>query len=144
MSTEDEVREASKRFYAALNAMLNGDASSMADVWSHGAAVTTMHPIGGRQVGWSEVRGSWEQVAGLASAGQVTMDDQIIRVAGNAAYELGVERGNFKIAGQQIQAIEDRVTNIYLREAGQWKIVHHHTDISQSMLDVLSRVRGKA
>jgi hypothetical protein len=26
MSTEDEVRQASKQFYAALNRMLNGDA----------------------------------------------------------------------------------------------------------------------
>jgi ketosteroid isomerase-like protein len=143
MSTDDEVREASKRFYAALNAMLNGDAGSLADIWSHSATVTTMHPVGGRQVGWDEVRASWEQIARLASAGQVVMDDQIIRVAGDAAYELGVERGHVKIAGQEVQAIEDRVTNIYLREAGQWKIVHHHTDISQAMLDAVSRVQAK-
>ncbi len=32
MSTVDEVREASKQFYAALNRMTNGDASSMADI----------------------------------------------------------------------------------------------------------------
>ncbi|MCG8606139.1 hypothetical protein MJD09_14270 [bacterium] len=28
--------------------MANGDAGSMADIWSHGADVTVMHPIGGR------------------------------------------------------------------------------------------------
>ena len=143
MSTDDDVRKASKQFYAALSAMLNGDASLLADIWSHSATVTTMHPIGGRQVGWDEVRQSWEQVARLASAGQVTLDEQIIRVAGDVAYELGVERGHLKIAGQEIRAIDDRVTNVYLREAGQWKMVHHHTDISQAMLDVLSRVQAK-
>lgn len=143
MSTDDDVRKASKQFYAALSAMLNGDASSLAEIWSHSATVTTMHPIGGRQVGWDEVRQSWEQVARLASAGQVTLDEQIIRVAGDVAYELGVERGHLKIAGQEIRAIDDRVTNVYLREAGQWKIVHHHTDISQAMVDVLSRVQAK-
>jgi ketosteroid isomerase-like protein len=143
MSADDEVRNASKQFYAALNTLLNGDASAQADIWSHSAAVTTMHPIGGRQVGWNEVRESWEQVARLASGGQVSLDDQLIRVAGDVAYELGVERGHLKIAGQEVHSIEDRVTNIYRREAGQWKLVHHHTDISQAMLDVLSRVRAK-
>lgn len=32
--------------------MANGDARPLSDIWSHGAAVTAMHPIGGRQVGW--------------------------------------------------------------------------------------------
>jgi hypothetical protein len=67
MSTEDDVRKASKQFYAGLNRMANGDAAPLADSWSHSAAVTTMHPIGGRQVGWDAVRGSFEQVAQLAS-----------------------------------------------------------------------------
>jgi hypothetical protein len=49
----DEVRKASEQFYAALNRMLNGDAGPMADIWSHSAVVTTMHPIGGREVGWA-------------------------------------------------------------------------------------------
>jgi len=51
MRVEDEVRKASEDFYAALNRMANGDAGSMADIWSHGADVTAMHPIGGRHVG---------------------------------------------------------------------------------------------
>lgn len=143
MSTEDEVRKASEQFYAALNRMANGDAGPLADVWSHSAAVTTMHPIGGRQVGWDTVRESWEQVARLASEGRVKLGDQIVQVAGDVAYELGVERGQLKLAGQQV-TIEHRVTNIYRREAEGWKIVHHHTDVSPAMLDVLSRLQAKA
>ena len=85
MSTTDEVRKASAQFYAALNQMANGDRSSMADVWSHGASVTTMHPIGGREVGWDAVRASFEQVAKIASAGKVELKDQLIQVAGDVA-----------------------------------------------------------
>lgn len=142
MSIEDEVREASKQFYAALNRMLNGDAAPLADIWSHSAAVTTMHPIGGRQIGWDQVRESWEQLAPIATGGQVELRDQIIQVAGDLAYELGIEQGQAKLAGEQI-TIEHRVTNIYRREAGGWKTVHHHTDVSPAMLDVLSRVEAK-
>ena len=78
MSAEDEVRDASNKFYAALNRMANGDAGPLAGIWSHSATVTTMHPIGGREVGWDQVRKSWEQVAELTSEGQVKLGDQVI------------------------------------------------------------------
>ena len=142
MSIADEVRKASKQFYAALNSMINGDAAPLADIWSHSATVTTMHPIGGRQVGWNKVRESFEQVAQLASEGEAKLGDQIIEVAVDAAYELGVEQGQFMLAGQKI-TIENRVTNIYRREAGGWKVVHHHVDVSPAMLEVLSRLPAK-
>lgn len=139
MSTEDQVRKASEQFYAALNRMAHGDASAMADIWSHSEDITTMHPIGGREVGWGEVEGPWAQVGQLASEGKVSLSDQLIRVAGDMAYEVGVEEGQLTLAGEQI-AVNHRVTNIYRREDGEWKIVHHHADISPAMLDVLSRL----
>ena len=140
MSTEDEVRKASTQFYAALNRMLNGDAQPLSDIWSHGPAVTTMHPTGGRQVGWNEVRESWEQVAQAASEGKVELTDQLIRVVGDVAYEVGVEHPEFKLGGQKV-AGQIRVTNIYQREAGAWKMTHHHTDLASAMVEVLNRVQ---
>jgi len=139
MSPRQEVLRAAEQFYAALNAMLNGDAGPLADIWSHGAEVTTMHPIGGREVGWDSVSESWANVAKIASEGRVALSDRIIEVAGDVAYELGVEEGQFKLDGEPIQ-ISSRVTNIYRRDAGGWKIVHHHTDIAPAMLEVLSRI----
>jgi ketosteroid isomerase-like protein len=121
--------------------MTEGDAGPLADIWSHAATVTTMHPIGGEQVGWSAVRESFEQVAGLASGGHVELDGQVIQVGGELAYELGRERGQIKIAGESVP-IEQRVTNVYRREAGEWKIVHHHTDISPAMLGILERLQA--
>ena len=142
MTIEDEVRAASDKFYSALNRMLNGDASLLGDIWSHSATVTTMHPIGGREVGWDQVRGSWEQLAQLATQGQVRLSDQFIQVAGDVAYELGVEHPQLTLGGQSVTG-DIRVTNIYRRESGAWKIVHHHTDATQSMIDVLSRLEKK-
>jgi ketosteroid isomerase-like protein len=139
MSTEDEIRKASGQFYAGLNRMANGEAGALSDIWSHGAGVTTMHPIGGRQVGWDEVKGSFDGVAKVSSDGKIGLKDQLIQVAGDMAYELGIEHGQFKMAGHQV-SLEHRVTNIYRREAGAWKLVHHHADTSPAMLDVLSRL----
>jgi len=140
MSTDDEVRNASKQFYAGLNRMANGDAAPLADIWSHSADVTAMHPIGGRQVGWDAVRASFEQFAQLASDGEIELKDQLIRVTGDVAYEVGVEQGQLKLAGQKV-TIGHRVTNIYQREVGAWKMTHHHTDSSPAVLDVLSRLQ---
>lgn len=142
-SQVDEVRDASERFYAGLNRMANGDAGPLADSWSRGADVTTMHPIGGREVGWGKVQDSFQQVAQVATEGRIRLEDQIIRVTGDLAYELGVERGALKLVGQPA-AIDIRVTNIYRREEGTWKIVHHHTDVSPAMVEILNRMLAKS
>ena len=63
MAAEDEVRQASEQFYAALNSTLDGDSGPMEQIWSHGSDVSVMHPFGGRMLGWDEVRDSWEQAA---------------------------------------------------------------------------------
>lgn len=141
MSTEDQVRKASQEFYAALNRMANGNADAMEDVWSHSAAVTTMHPIGGREVGWDEVKGPWQQVAQLASSGEIKLKDQHLLVSPDMACEVGTEQGHFTLAGEDV-SIEHRVTNVYSREGGEWKIVHHHADLSPAMLDILSRLQS--
>jgi ketosteroid isomerase-like protein len=141
MSTEDEVRGASAKFYEALNRMTTGDSSQLADIWSHSETVTTMHPIGGEQVGWDAVKESFDQVAGVASSGHVELAGQTIQSGGELAYELGVERGQFQLAGESI-TVEQRVTNIYRRENGEWKIVHHHADLSPAMLGVLERLQA--
>ena len=132
MPAEDEVRAASRQFYAALNSVLNGNAGPMADVWSRGADATAMHPIGGRQIGWDEVWASWQQIAGIASGGSVALDDQLIRMIGDAAYEFGTERVDAMVAGNPVRW-GIRVTNVYRREAGAWRIVHHHTDAVPEM-----------
>ncbi len=142
MPTENEIRKTSEQFYAALNRMMNGDAGPLTDIWSHSAAVTTLQPSGGRQVGWDEVRASWEKVAQMVSVGRVKLRDQLIQVAGEVAYELGTEQFSMTMAGHSVLG-EHRVTNIYRREVGGWKVVHHHTDLSPAMLDVISRLQAQ-
>ena len=73
MAVEEEIQQASEQFYAALNRAINGDPGPIMEIWSHGSEVTTLHPLGGRQTGWEEVRASWEQVAQAFSEGQVSM-----------------------------------------------------------------------
>ena len=137
MALEDEIRQASEQFYAALNRTINGDSGSMMEVWSHGSDVTTMHPLGGRETGWREVRASWEQVAQEFSDGQVSIEDLVVvPLSEDVAYTLGSEHGQAKL-GDETVGINWRVTNIYRREEGEWNVVHHHTDVSHALVEVL-------
>ena len=137
MAVEDEIRQASEQFYAALNRMINGDPEPMMEVWSHGSDVATMHPLGGRETGWEEVRASWEQVAQGFSEGQVSLEDLVVvPLSDDVAYTLGTEHGQAKLAEETV-VIDWRVTNIYRREEGEWKMVLHHTDVSPALVEAL-------
>src|SRR5918999_4171611 len=137
MAAEDEVRQASEQFYAALNSTLDGDSSPMEEIWSHGSDVSAMHPFGGRMVGWEEVGASWEQAAQAFSGGQVAVDEMVVvPISEDAAYTLGTEHVQGSI-GEETVGIDWRATNIYRREADGWKIVHHHTDFSKEVAEAL-------
>jgi ketosteroid isomerase-like protein len=141
MAVEDEIRQASEQFYAALNRELNGDPGPLMDVWSHGSDVTTMpmHPLSGRELGCGEVRASWEQVAQALSDGHVALDDLVVvPLTDDVAYTSGTEHGQAML-GDETVSIDWRVTNIYRREGGGWKIVHRHTDVSPAMVEALDR-----
>jgi ketosteroid isomerase-like protein len=49
-------------------------------------------------------------------------------VSGDLANTLGYERFSFSMDGGPIQPLTLRVTHLYRREDGEWKIVHRHAD----------------
>jgi len=137
MAVEDEIRQTSEQFYDALNRMINGDPEPMMEVWSHGSDVATMHPLGGRETGWEEVRANWEQVAQGFSEGEVSIEDLVVvPLSDDVAYTLGTEQGQAKL-GDETVSIDWRATNIYRREEGEWKMVLHHTDVSPALVEAL-------
>jgi ketosteroid isomerase-like protein len=136
MTAEAEVQQASDQFYAALNAMVNGDASPMAEIWSHESNVSTMHPLGGRENGWDAVRASWEGAAQAISQGSVEVSDLEVHDLGDVAYTLDVEHVDAKAGGRDIYS-EVHATNIYRREGNAWKMVHHHADADRGIQEAL-------
>ena len=71
------------------------------EVWWQSSDVTATHPFGVRQVGWDEVRASWQQVAQLRLGGHTTLREQLIRVGNGMAYEVGSELSKGTVAGQR-------------------------------------------
>lgn len=139
MTAVDDIRTASARFYAALNSMAAGNAAPMATAWIGEGAISAQHPIGGRSEGHATVMASFAKVAEIAGGGDIRLIDARIDAGNDMAVETGVESGTLIIAGQPV-TLNHRVTNVYRKIDGAWKMAHHHADPSEAMLDVLRRL----
>lgn len=139
---EENVQTASNRFYDALTEMANGNADPMVSLWPRRDDVTTMHPVGGREVGWEEVSGTWRAVAGVAEGGHVEPTDRLVRVVDDLAYELVTENASMTLGGELVEG-SYRATNVYRRENDEWRIVHHHSDLDEAFVDLMGRLAGE-
>ncbi len=135
------VEAVSDAFYAALNEMLAGTPVSqdVAPLWLDAEGVTAQHPVGGRDIGLSTLVGAFDGVASLSSGGEVALEDQAIAVFGETAVETGLEVGRASLAGEEI-TLEYRVTNVYTLTDDGWRMVHHHTDLSTPIIELLARL----
>jgi ketosteroid isomerase-like protein len=141
MLREDEVRQASEQYYAALSSLLSGDAGPLMQIWSEKPDVTAMNPYGDREEGWEQLQPVFERVAAMCAGSQarVWLEDQRLQVGTDLAYESGIESGEGILMGKPT-TIRHRVTNIYRREADGWKMVHRHTDLNPAEHDVAEQL----
>ena len=129
MSITSEVRQASDRYYATLNRLINGDPEPMIAMLAAGEGVSMLHPLGGQVVGAEEVRRNLQQVALAVTNGSAAAEDlQVFPVTDEVAYTVGIERARAMI-GDRVAEFAARATNLYRKENGEWKIVHHHVDL---------------
>lgn len=66
----------------------------------------------------------------MSEGGEVTRTDQLVRVTGDLAYELYTESASMTLAGDPL-SLEGRATNVYRKENGEWKVVHHHAEFAE-------------
>jgi ketosteroid isomerase-like protein len=140
MTNNTQVIAASTRFYAALNAMANGNSDPMDGIWLTGDRATAQHPIGGRDCGYDDVTASFKKVSEIARGGNIRLTDQQIDVGAEFAVETGIEVGTLNIEGH-IATLNHRVTNVYRQSGGTWKLQLHHADISTELLDILKKIQ---
>lgn len=127
MSNESQVREAVASFYACLARIFEGDVAPMSELWSHADDVTYMGPFGGSQIGWDAVRAEWERQAAMAIGGTVECEVLCINAAEDLGIAHNIEHCTGDAAGARA-ATDLRVTNMFRRENGAWKMIGHHTD----------------
>lgn len=121
------LHEATERFYAALNAMLGGDATPMCDLWSHADDVSYMSPFGELLIGWDAVRASWQAQAGQRLGGEVHAEELHHVASPTLGFVVGFERGHVEIDGARAP-VNIRATSTYRMEDDRWAMIGHHTD----------------
>ena len=135
------VRAASDAFYSALNEMFVGNITSMDNVWSHEDDVTQLGPMGGRLVGWESVGAEWRREAALKLGGTVSAEHVEVVAGPCMGFTVTDEVGqNMTADGKPIE-VRFRATNIFRKEAGGWKMVHHHTDLSANLINAVGEVK---
>jgi ketosteroid isomerase-like protein len=130
----DDFRALLHRMVAALNALLTGDPQPFNALWSHADDVSVFGGFGGVERGWDPV----EQDTRLA-ASRFT-DGQLIGIAlvslgasanGDLAFSVWIERAQARLAGSDAAIpLAVRVTHIFRREEGAWRLLHRHGDRS--------------
>jgi ketosteroid isomerase-like protein len=98
-------------------------------LWSRRDPVTLFGAIGMSEAGWDKLGEIFPWVAArFSNVSDFRFEVEVVQVSGDMAYTLGFERFNGSIAGRPVEPVTVRVTHIYRREDGEWKIVHRHAD----------------
>lgn len=113
----------------AERALHNGDLTPRLSTWSHHDPLTLFGAGVPLCSGWTDVRAVFDWLATTFTA----CDDYDFElIAGDAdgylAYTVGVERYRATTSSGVIVENTLRVTHVYRREPGGWKIVHRHGD----------------
>ncbi|MHC1560782.1 YybH family protein [Actinomycetospora sp. C-140] len=116
------------RQLAAERALCGGDAGPRAKTWSHCDPVTLFGATRPVMRGWDEVEATSRWLAGRFT-GLRDYDLELIAAgaSGDLAYTAGLEHKTVLVEGRQV-TYTLRVTHVYRREDGEWKIVHRHGD----------------
>ena len=119
----------SQRQHDAEEALVRGDVGPRLEMWSHNDPVTLFAALGPSKSGWDVLEPMFRSVAARVSGGHdVTYDLIASDVGGDIAWTVGFARFTLSIDGGPLRRHTLRLTHLYRREAGEWKVVHEHSD----------------
>jgi ketosteroid isomerase-like protein len=120
-----------RQFEEGVRHFVNGDGTLWKRHASHRADVTIMGAWGAYEKGWTdaEARYDWAAARFSPSGATPTFEYLASHVSGDLAYTVAIERSQARVAGHDSPgAMPLRVTHIFRKEDGQWRLVHRHAD----------------
>lgn len=120
------------RQIAAEEAVHNGDVEPRMAMWSRNEPVTVLGAVK-NAIGWEEVSQAFRWLGTRFSHCTAYRFDLVAAgVSGDMAYTVGYEHTSVSVAGVPAEPYTLRVTHVYRRENGEWKIAHRHADHADS------------
>jgi len=125
---EASVNAAIARLHAAMAKVANGDVSAIKSLYSHTADATSFYGWGGYEKGGEAVARRWDWAGSQFKGGTVRYENVSTVVTPEMFYVTDIET----FEGQRVAGVEgvtgwsNRVTHIFRREAGEWRLLHRH------------------
>jgi ketosteroid isomerase-like protein len=124
------VRAAITRLHAAMAKIANGDVTAIKSLYSHTVDATSFYGWGGYEKGWEAVSGRWDWAGAQFKGGSVRHENISTVVTPEMFYVTDIET----YEGQRVASVEgvtgwsNRVTHVFRREAGEWRLIHRHAN----------------
>lgn len=129
MSGDDDLGELVDRTVAALERLVAGDPEPFKALYSHEPDVTVFGGFGAYERGWEQVSQNIGFAASRFRGGHLEIERLAMGASGDLAYTVWMERGKVQVEGRdEPGALAVRVTHIFRREDGDWKLIHRHGD----------------
>ena len=112
---ERELLEANGAFYAAF---VRRDLSAMEALWAHSAPVACTHP------GWPTLRGRARVLESLRAIFEGGGAPASLACVGATPHLLGADAA-FVVCNERVPGGELAATNVFVREGGRYRLVHH-------------------
>ena len=119
-----------EEYHRAGREITNGNPEAYKRLYSRRDDVTLANPFGPPVRGWSEVSATLDRAAAVYRDGEVVGFDNVSTgIGSDLAYTVEVESYRARVGGaDEIAAVTVRVTTIFRREEGTWRVVHRHAD----------------
>ena len=117
------------RLIAADSALHGGDARPrIADTWSHTDPVTVFGAVR-TVIGWAATEPMFSALAKQFSDLK-SFEIEVIAAgaSGDLAYLVAIEHTNTSVGGAPAAPYALRVTQVFRREGGEWKVIHRDAD----------------
>jgi ketosteroid isomerase-like protein len=125
---DDFLTKTLARQVEAEEALHNGDPTLRIQMWSTQDPVTLLGAVTSIS-GWDEVSQAFRWLGSRFSNCTAYRFELVAAgVSGDLAYTVGFEHTSVSMDGVPVEPYTLRVTHVYRRENGEWKIVHRHAD----------------
>jgi ketosteroid isomerase-like protein len=116
------------RLRHADTALHNGDAGPRIAMWSHDEPITLFGGVMSGS-GWAEIEPIFQRLgASFTNCGAYDLEVVAAGASNDLAYTVAFEHTTATIHGSPPSAYVLRVTTVFRREDGEWKVVHRHAD----------------
>ena len=114
---------------AAARAFINGDFAPSRRLVATAAPATFFDPWGGCHQGPDEVRDCYERNASIFASGTCSFETLQLAAGDSLGYWVFIQRGELRLQGAAAPIPGTlRVTEVFRRDLGEWKLVHRHAD----------------